>query len=238
MQLGKPSKTVPANVTIKWGVPEGYQGSIGVTRALMSGAAVAGAETRTAGQPYCEHYLCPDSPSSMLLRGLAFKTGAQTNPGKRTADVLVVQPKHNYVVKLSEIIQYLQGRAHGQPIEVVWTVCRSPIGKQALGIAKWVKGAITFEAGLRGDPNQKQNAGEMYMNQAGRNEVGADVLGVINAVDGCITAVDGTQYATMDQATTWPGIEGTKLEQSLAGADMVTKSATKPVTRGRSSSNV
>jgi hypothetical protein len=209
MQLNKPSKTVPQGVTIRWAVAAGYQGTIGVTRACLGGAAVVYSETRIAGEPYCEHYLCPDSPSSMALRGGAYKDSAARTANRRTADMLVVQPKNNYVVKLSEVIACLQARANGQPLEVIWTVCRSPVGQQALGVAKWGNGAINLTPGQRGAANPKAAPGEVYMNLDGRNAQ------VINSVGGCITVVDGTNYGSMDKNVTWPGIEELKVKQDL-----------------------
>ena len=131
MNLGKSSRTVPQGVTIKWAVPAGYQGSIGVTRACLRGAAVTYAETRSAGELYCEHYLCPDSPSSMALRGGAYKDGAASAANRRSKDMVVVQPKNNNVLKLSDLIDCLKAKANGRRLEIIWTVCRSPIGQQA-----------------------------------------------------------------------------------------------------------
>ena len=49
------------------------------------------------------------------------------------------------------------------------------------------------------------------------NAQGRTALNVINAVDGYITIVDGSNSRLMDKNETWPGIEQLKVQQDLAG---------------------
>jgi hypothetical protein len=131
---------VPSGVTISWAVPPRFNGSGGLSAAYLSGRYATWAGQTAAGEPYYEHYLCPDLNQIMVGKALAMREG-NWQPG---GNYYLLQPRLKFTVTLTSILQFLKRRVPG-PWEVYWTCCRSPISEPSFQIRYFEEGMIRDE---------------------------------------------------------------------------------------------
>jgi len=132
------SVAAPAGVSIAWAVPPTYNGSGGLSTALLSGAYDGWAGHTRAGEPYYDHYLCPDIAAIMANKAVALSQGNRTPRG----EIYLLQPRLKFTTTLSSIVLFLKRRVPG-PLQIYWTCCRSPIGEPSSRIR-------LFEGGTTG----------------------------------------------------------------------------------------
>ena len=130
---------VPTGVTVTWAVPPRYNGSGGLSRALLSKAYEGWAGTTGAGSPYYEHFLCPDLAGIMVTKGEALASADWDG-----ASTYLLQPRLKFTVTLTSIITYLKKKL-GTPLEIYWTCCRSPVGLPSYRIRLYSEGRVTDE---------------------------------------------------------------------------------------------
>jgi hypothetical protein len=194
---GDPLK-VPQGVTLNWAVKERFNSTKGLSTALLRKDFDLWEETKSAGQPYREHYLCPDISFIMSEKGKAFNLG-QWNP---SSNYWLLQPKSSFATSLSAILKYLQTKLPGS-LEVYWTCCRSPINERS-------QGKVEFE---RGKYLNSSIAEERPGNIAKAPTADAKITEVMDG-NVCITGIEGA--VTLKNKTdgglaldaTWPGGKG------------------------------
>ncbi len=208
--------TIPGGVTLHWAVAPGYNSTGGLSRALISGEVAQWSETKTAGETYKEHYLCPDDALIMSTKGGALAKRA--NKGK----CYLLQPRFDFATSLSSILVYLKSQISG-PLDVYWTCCRSPINDTSPGAYFFEKGQITPKAksGSKiinpkedfkvGDVIKTTKSGDVAISrksigedkQVSRKTETLDGVTCINCVDGAVTLKRGSD-AGLELAATWP----------------------------------
>lgn len=124
-------QVVPHGVTLHWSVPIFHNSTVGLSRAILSREYSTWQETKHAGEPYLEHYLCPDLSMVMAMKGEAFSSGDWF--GSRS---YLLQPRLKFTTRLSSILIFLKQKIQ-EPIDVYWTCCRSPIGKLSRGSVEY-----------------------------------------------------------------------------------------------------
>lgn len=207
---------VPAGVTLHWAVPPRYNGSGGLSRALLSKTYQTWAGSNAAGSPYYEHFLCPDLAAIMVTKGEALQAGDWDRN-----NTYLLQPRLQFTVKLSSIIPYLK-RKFGTPLDICWTCCRSPVAQPSYRIRFYDQGRVTDEPAegkLVDDPGaifgpitkpgkRPLNRREAFDFPTGKTAV-------------CITDIEGgvTMLCKSDPATavqlSWPGVH--EASKSVAG---------------------
>jgi hypothetical protein len=212
--------TVPAGVTLHWAVPPRYNGSGGLSRALLSKAYQTWAGSNAAGSPYYEHFLCPDLAGIMVTKGEALKAGDWDNN-----NTYLLQPRLNFTVTLSSIILHLK-RKFGTPLEIYWTCCRSPVAQPSYRIRFYDHGRVTDQTA---EGNVVADPGTIF---GAITKPGKKPLNRVEAFDFptgktavCITNIDGgvTMLGKSDPAVSvqlsWPGVhEASKPVVGLKGS--------------------
>ena len=116
------SLSVPSGVSITWAVPPRYNGSVGLSTALLSRRYDTWAGRTASGEPFYEHFLCPDGAHIKATKAAAMLDGDWRPPGQH----YLLQPRLTFTVSLSSILLFLKRLVPGS-LEVYWTCCRSPI---------------------------------------------------------------------------------------------------------------
>lgn len=204
---------VPSGVSISWAVPPTYNGSGGLSAALLSGDYNVWEGTSQSGDVYYDHYLCPDVRAIMANKAVALANGARAPKGS----IWLLQPRLKFTTTLSSIVLFLKRRVPG-PLQIYWTCCRSPIGEASNGIRLYADGAIQD---VPAGGNAVPEPGDMFWAPKISGK-GVDVLlanrdfrrgmewtynpVVINDIDGGVTLKCATDTGFTLEAT-WPGID-------------------------------
>lgn len=206
--------TIPEGVTLFWAVVPGYNSTGGLSKAFISGQTDQWAETKTAGQTYKEHYLCPDDAMIMSTKGEALLKRVKKN------DCYLLQPKFDFAVSLSAIIVYLKSKVQA-PMHIYWTCCRSPINDLSKGAVYFDKGQITktgrstiikpkedFKVGGVIKTNKDGDVAISLKSvgkdkQINRKTEILDGLTCINNIDGAVT-LKSSSDGGLGLAKTWP----------------------------------
>lgn len=206
---------VPNGVTLHWAVEAGYNSTGGLSRGLLKGGFNTWAETKTTGDTYKEHYLCPDSQMIMQTKGAAIFD----RPNK--AEDWILQPKLDFVTSLTTLIHYLITKL-GTPLNIYWTCCRSPINELSKGniflqgdqIVK--KPKIGGETVIHPKSDDKSGAllrtaknGNVQLRSSGKIET-LEGNACINQIDGAVVLLKASDKA-VKLAASWP--EKTKMGQ-------------------------
>ncbi len=220
--------TIPADVTLYWAVNERYNSTGTISYAALDGSFNQWSETKTAGEKYKEHYLCPDDPIVMCAKGQRFING---NHGP---EYWLLQPRLDFITSLSAILTFLRRRIDG-PLHVYWTCCRSPINEQSQGSVYLRNGSLIppskpggVAAAPKADPKggdivKVRKTGDLVVLRKSLNEAQIPSFNV-ESLDGnsCIADIGGavTFKNSGSQGLalpgTWPGktvmgLEGTAL---------------------------
>jgi hypothetical protein len=205
------SVAVPAGVSIAWAVPPTYNGSGGLSTAFLSGAYDTWAGHTNAGEPYYDHYLCPDIAAIMANKAAALSQGNRTPRD----DIYLLQPRLKFTTTLSSIVLFLKRRVPG-PLQIYWTCCRSPIGEPSSRIRLFEGGTIRDEpagGNVVADPgvvfSQPKISGkkvDQLLAQRDFRKVWTEDPVVVNDIDGGVTLKALTAEGFKLQ-TTWPGID-------------------------------
>jgi hypothetical protein len=107
------SQAVPAGVNLHWAVPPRYNGSGGLSTAYLSGRYAVWAGHTGPGEPYYEHYLCPDLGAIMDRKAAAMVEGNWQPAG----DHYLLQPRLKFTVTLSSIRLFEEGTTRDAPAE-------------------------------------------------------------------------------------------------------------------------
>jgi hypothetical protein len=204
------SQAVPAGVNLHWAVPPRYNGSGGLSTAYLSGRYAVWAGHTGPGEPYYEHYLCPDLGAIMDRKAAAMVEGNWQPAG----DHYLLQPRLKFTVTLSSILLFLKRKVPG-PLDVYWTCCRSPINEPSHMVRLFEEGATRdapAEGNLVADPG-KAHSKPLISGQ------GVDVLldkrdflkkftdnpVVVNGIEGGVTfkRLNDVGFATQGS---WPGV--------------------------------
>lgn len=205
------SLAVPAGVNLHWAVPPRYNGSGGLSGALLSGRYATWAGHTGPGEPFYEHYLCPDLAGIMVRKAEAMVQGPWQPPG----DHYLLQPRLKFTVTLSSILLFLKRRVPG-PLDVYWTCCRSPIKEPSHMIRLYENGHIRDEP-AEGHLVAEPDAAHSTPRISGK---GVDVLldkrdflkkftetpVVVNSIDGGVTFLSMTAPGFALQGS-WPGVD-------------------------------
>ncbi|MFT8244141.1 hypothetical protein [Roseomonas sp. BN140053] len=197
MRLKGEERDIPAGVTLSWAVAPGYNSQLGVSTALIKGEAAQWAETKTTGEKYREHYLCPDSSVIMSMKGEAMMGRADK------AGCYLLQPRSDFATSLTSLIAFLQ-QEFGGSFHLYWTCCRTPINQPSLG-------AFTYSKATRQiTPTNK--TGRSAVSPKNDPQVGKDKVIKVQTIDGvtCINNVRGAvtllrgNAAGLKLTQTWP----------------------------------
>ena len=202
---------VPAGVTLFWAVPPRYNGSVGLSTALLSGAYDTWAGRTSEGEPFYEHFLCPDLAIIMAKKGEALRQG----PWQPAADHYLLQPRLKHSVTLSSIILFLKRKVSG-PLEIYWSCCRSPIGEPSYR-TRLYEGGTTKDVEGEGRIIEDPGEGLFAPKISGK---GVDVLlggrdfrnkytdspVVVNAIDGGVT-LRSKADGNIGLQGSWPGVK-------------------------------
>ena len=209
--LSAGSLAVPAGVTITWAVPPRYNGSVGLSTALLSGRYDTWAGRTASGEPFYEHYLCPDLAIIMATKAAAMLEGNWQPVG----DYYLMQPRLKFTVTLSSILLFLKRRVAG-PLEVYWTCCRSPIRLPSYRTRLYEGGSVRDEPGagnVVADPGKVFSSPKISGKQVDlllgqidfRNPYTESPV-VVNDIDGGVTLKCLTDGG-FDLQSAWPGVD-------------------------------
>jgi hypothetical protein len=208
------SVAVPAGVSIAWAVPPTYNGSGGLSTALLSGAYDGWAGHTSAGEPYYDHYLCPDLAAIMSNKAAALSQGNRRPRG----EIYLLQPRLKFTTTLSSIVLFLKRRVPG-PLQIYWTCCRSPIGEPSSRIRMYEGGTVRDEpaaGNIVADPGRAFSTPKIsgkkvdeLLDKRDFLKVWTENPVVVNDIDGGVTLKALTAEG-FELQSTWPGIdEGT-----------------------------
>ena len=131
--------TVPAGVVLHFAVPREHLSTGTVSKAHLRGDTATYSETITGPAKYPEHYLCADLPDMNLSKLIAFKKGIDLG---RHQNSWMLATRGASDVKLSLILSRIKKLGLSEPVEFVWTCCRSPINQPSKGKCLYEKGTL------------------------------------------------------------------------------------------------
>lgn len=209
------NQAVPAGVTLHWAVPPRYNGSGGLSTAFLSGRYTTWAGQTGPGEPYYEHYLCPDLATIMARKAAAMQEGHWLPQG----DHYLLQPRLKFSVTLSSILLFLKRKVPG-PLDVYWTCCRSPIKQPSYRIRLYEDGNIRDEPtggnlieapeAVHSVPKISGQGVDSLLDKRDFRNKYTETPVVVNTIDGGVTLMC-LSAAGFEQQANWPGVdEGTK----------------------------
>jgi hypothetical protein len=215
MVMGEPTQTVPPRVTIRWAVPERYASRPQVSRNMIAGRNAYVAEAKAAGERYNEHWLVPDGAENMVMKAkdlVTALTEPRTQP-RPAESCWLLQPRDKNAVTLSGIVAYLltrEGIPAEEPIEILWTCCRSPIGELGRWTTEmhrpWTELILKERAGSIStlEPILDPESTDPLR----RTETDWKANRFITA-EGVVSLVRASDTSAMTNWASWPGINGT-----------------------------
>lgn len=205
------SLSVPAGVSITWAVPPRYNGSVGLSTALLSRRYDTWAGRTASGEPFYEHFLCPDGANIMATKAAAMLEGNWRPPG----DHYLLQPRLKFTVSLSSILLFLKRRVPGS-LEVFWTCCRSPIKEPSYMTRLFENGSTKDEPGsgnVIADPGEIHSSPKISGKKVdlllGRRDFRSPYTEApvcVNDIAGGVTMKRMTDDGFAIQGT-WPGVD-------------------------------
>jgi hypothetical protein len=163
---------VPAGVVVHFAVAQGYLSTGTVSKAHLRGELTTYTETITGPAKYPEHYLCADLPDMNLSKLIAFKEGISLG---RHTNSWMLATRGATDVRLSLILARLKRLGLTEPIEFIWTCCRSPINKPPLGKYLYEGGIMKIAAPGSSDPTPEPGT-------LGHNKYEQDATGVLTVL--------------------------------------------------------
>ena len=163
---------VPPGINLRFGVPRCHQSTGTISGAYLRGDLDTYSETIGGGAMCPEHYLCADLPDMNLRKLNAFKAGI--DKGKHTNSWMMAA-RGASDVRLSAILARIEALGLRQPIEFIWTCCRSPINEFALGKCLFENKKMKIESRDSTDPTPEPGT-------KGHKKYESDALGVLTVI--------------------------------------------------------
>ena len=164
--------TVPAGVVLRFAVARGHLSTGTVSKAHLRGDLDTYEETITGPATFPEHYLCADLPDMNLSKLIAFQAGIAAG---RHTNSWMLATRGATDVKLSAILARIKNLGLNEPIEFIWTCCRSPINQPALGKYLYEGGMMKIAQPESSEPTPEPGT-------LGHNKYETDATGVLTVI--------------------------------------------------------